>query len=265
MPRNWFILIALFYSVFAFAQSKGISVSAEADIKGGKEALEQVLQTQLTLSKLLLTKNFNQDVIVYFELDSLERAKAVTFNSGINNTLAQELRRILKFLRFNRKTAISDTPYEYYLSIPLSTEKYSKYLKQRSKSFVKNDKAADSSYVIYSKADRSPDYYKGGEEGLSQFVMSELQYPGIAKEKSIQGTVVLEFVVETNGFVTNVNVKQGVGGGCTEEALRVIRASKWQPALLQNKYVRYRMTYPITFTLENNFKDNSFPKQGSGF
>jgi TonB family protein len=254
-----------FWSVFLFAQGKVISVSAEADVKGGKEALQQVLETQLTLPKLLLTKDFSKEVIVYFELDSLDRAKAVTFNQGLNNLLALEIKRVLKFLRFNRKTAVSDTPYEYYLTLQLSTEKYNKYIKQKTKAFVKNDKSSDSTYVVYTRADRSPDYFKGGEEGLTEFVIGQLQYPDIAREKSIQGTVILDFVVETNGFVTNIEVKQGVSGGCTEEALRIIKLTRWQPAVLNNKYVRYKLTYPITFTLENNFKDNTSPRQGSGF
>lgn len=265
MLKNIVFYLLSAFPIFSVAQGKVISVSSEADIKGGKEALQQVLETQLTLPKLILAKDFSKDVLVYFELDSLDRAKNVTFNQGLNNLLALEMKRILKFLRFNRKTAVSDTPYEYYLTLQLSTEKYYKYLKQKSKPTVKSDKPADSSYVVHTKADKSPEYYKGGDEGLTEFVMGQIQYPDIAKEKSIQGTVILEFVVETNGFVTNINVKQGVSGGCTEEALRIMKLTKWQPALLNNKYVRYKVTYPITFSLQNNFKDNSFPKQGSGF
>jgi TonB family protein len=265
MLKHFIVLATVFCSHFFLAQGKVISVSAEADIRGGKEALEQVLETQLSLPKLILTKNFSKEVIVYFELDSLNHAKAVTFNSGMNNLLALEIKRVLKFLTFNRKTSVSDTPYEYYLTLSLSTEKYNRYIKQKTKAFVKSDKPADSSYIVYGKADKSPDYYKGGDNGLAEFILDQIQYPDVAREKSIQGTVVLEFVVETNGYLTNINVKQGVAGGCTEEALRIIKLTKWQPAVLNNKYVRYKLTYPITFNLESNFKDNSVPRQGSGY
>ncbi|MGZ3901819.1 MAG: energy transducer TonB [Bacteroidia bacterium] len=265
MLRGFLFILAFLFSISVLSQGKIISVSAEANVVGGREALEQVLQTQLTLPKLLLTKDFSKEVIVYFELDSLDHAKSVTFNTGLNNLLGLEIKRILKFLKFQRKTSISETPYEYYLTLNLSTEKYNKYMKQKSKPFVKTDKIADSSFVVYTKADKSPLYYKGGDEGLVDYIMNEIQYPDIAKEKSIQGTVVLEFIVELNGFITNINVKQGVSGGCTEEALRIIQQTKWQPAVLNNKYVRYRMNYPITFNLQNSFKDNTTPRQGSGY
>ncbi|MBA3663021.1 MAG: energy transducer TonB [Bacteroidetes bacterium] len=260
-----FVSILFLSSYSYFGQGKVISVSAEAEIKGGRESLEQVMETQLTLPKLILTKEFAAELIVYFELDSLDRAKSITFNSSINNLLSKEIKRILKFLRFNRKTSVSETPYEYFLTLHLSAEKYNKYMKQRVKPFVKTDKPADSSYVIHGKADKSPEFYKGGDDGLAEYIIDQIQYPDIAKEKSIQGTVVLEFVVETNGFVTGIVINQGVGGGCTEEALRIMKQTKWQPAVLNNRYVRYKMSYPITFNLENNFRDNTAPRQGSGY
>lgn len=265
MPGNYLCLLAFFCVFCLKAQNSIISVSTEAEVTGGKEALEQVLETQLTLSKLLLTKSFNKDVVAYFEIDSVNNASKITFNTGLNNLLALELKRIFKFLKFNRKTNVSETPYEYFLVFNLSTPKYNKYIKQRAKPVVKNDRQADSSFVIYTKADKSPEYYKRGEEGLTEYVMSEIQYPDIAREKSIQGTVALEFVVETNGFITGISVKQGVNGGCTEEAQRIIKHTKWQPAVLNGKYVRYKLNYPITFNLQNSFKDNSAPRQDGGY
>jgi protein TonB len=67
----------------------------------------------------------------------------------------------------------------------------------------------------------------------------------------VEGTVVLEYIVETNGFVTGIVPKKRVSAGCTEEAIRLISETRWQPAMLGGKAVRYRMTYPITFSLRN--------------
>ena len=84
-----------------------------------------------------------------------------------------------------------------------------------------------------------------------------MEYPKLAIEKSVEGTVIVEFVVETNGYVTNANLKKGLGAGCAEEALRIIKSTKWQPAILNNKLVRYRTNYPITFSLRNVTRDAS--------
>ena len=123
---------------------------------------------------------------------------------------------------------------------------------------------ADSSYVVYTRADLAPEYYKNGEEGLKEFILSSMEYPKLAIEKSVEGTVVIEFIVETNGYITAITPKHNVGAGCTEEALRVITQTRWQPATLNNKLVRYKMTYPITFSLRNITKDNASSSQATG-
>jgi protein TonB len=83
----------------------------------------------------------------------------------------------------------------------------------------------------------------------------------LAIEKSIEGTVVIEFVVEANGYLTGINVKQSVNAGCTEEAVRLIKLTKWQPAVFNNKFVRYKTNFPITFSLRNISKDNTSGSQ----
>jgi protein TonB len=99
---------------------------------------------------------------------------------------------------------------------------------------------------------------------LADFILSEIEYPKLAIEKSIEGTVTIEFIIETNGYVSNLIIKNGIGAGCSEEALRIIKQTKWQPAVINNKLVRYKTTYPITFSLRNVNKDNGTSSQSLG-
>lgn len=229
---------------------------SEAQVIGGKEALEQVLQTQLNVPKTILGSSFDKDVVVFFDLDSAGHAINYKFQSGINNLLRNELKRMFKFLTFSRTQSALTTPLAYWLNFKLSTDKYYSYYKQRSK-FKLKAMPADSSYFVYKKADRSPEFFKNGEEGMAEFVLSEIEYPKLAVEKTIEGTVNIEFVVETNGYVTDLNIVKAVNGGCSEEAARIIKKTRWQPAQLNGKYVRYRTTYPITFSLRNISKDET--------
>jgi len=229
----------------------------QAQAIGGKDQVEQVLETQLTLSKALLTSNFDLQITASFDLDSAGHATNITYKSGLNNALRNEITRTLRFLRFTKTQDEAYETYPYVFSFPMSTDRYYKLMKQRSKFTVKKTLLADSSFVIYSKAEKSPEYYKNGEEGLNDFILSEMEYPKLAIEKSVEGPVVIEFIVETNGYVTEVTIKRGLGAGCAEEALRIIKATKWQPAILNNKVVRYRTSYPITFSLRNTNKDAS--------
>lgn len=252
-----FFYILLFFAVHPlFGQNLLTPPESEAKVTGGKEAFQQVLETQLTLPKVILNSNFDKDLIVFFDLDSAGKAIHLKFQAGTNNILRNELTRIFKFLSFERTQSVFTTPLAYWISFKLSTDKYFDYYKQKTKLKLKA-MPADSSFLVYTKSDRSPDYFKNGEEGMGEFVLSEIEYPKLAIDKTIEGTVLTEFVVETNGYVTALRTVQGVNGGCSEEAARIIRKTRWQPAQLNGKYVRYKTTYPITFSLRNVNKDGT--------
>lgn len=257
MLKRFITLLFVSFNGIVNSQLPGTGIEYEAQAIGGKEQVEQVLQTQLTLPKAILTSNFEKDVSVFFDIDSAGNAINMEMTAGLNNLLRNEIKRIFKFLKFKKTQSSNQRPEPYWVTLKLSTEKYNNYFKQRSKINLKKGIAADSSYVIRTRGDKSPEYYKGGDEGLAEYILSEIEYPKLAVEKSIEGTVILEFVVETNGYVTSIVTKQGVNGGCTDEAIRLIKRTKWQPATLNNKFVRYQTTYPITFSLRNVSKDGS--------
>ncbi|HWY13374.1 MAG TPA: energy transducer TonB, partial [Bacteroidia bacterium] len=100
-----------------------------------------------------------------------------------------------------------------------------------------------------------------GDDAYPQFVLDNIEYPNVAKTQNIEGTVQLTFIVEKNGFVSNIKAVTEVNGGCTQEAIRIINLLKWKPAEKNGKYVRYKMTLPITFSLKNINRDNSNSQQ----
>jgi TonB family protein len=254
MLKKVFFILSLIYAFAGSAQTDK-SAAIEARAAGGKEQVEQVLETQLTLPKSILTSGFEKDITIFFELNASGSAINLKFEGGLNNLLRIEMERMFRFLKFNKIEGYLDETQSYFLTFKLSTDKYSRYFKQKSKYNLKKGVVADSSYIIYTKADKSPEYFRKGDDGLAEFILSEIEYPKLAIEKSIEGTVVIEFVVETNGFVTGLVPKQTISGGCTDEAIRLVRLTKWQPAVLNNKLVRYKTTYPITFSLRNVNKE----------
>ena len=93
------------------------------------------------------------------------------------------------------------------------------------------------------------------DEKLFNHLSNNLVYPPIAKEKGISGRVILQFYVEKDGSIANVKVVRGIGGGCDEEAQRVIEnMPKWNPGLQKGRPVRVTYTIPIAFTLEKKKK-----------
>jgi len=93
--------------------------------------------------------------------------------------------------------------------------------------------------------------YPGGDAKMYEYLGKNIKYPQIARESSIQGRVFVNFVVEPDGSVSNVKVLRGIGGGCDEEAMRVVKTMpKWKPGKQRGKAVRVSYTLPVVFKLQ---------------
>ncbi len=102
---------------------------------------------------------------------------------------------------------------------------------------------------IYTVVEEWPQF-QGGDTARIKYLSENLKYPKIAKETGIQGAVYVTFVIEKDGSISNVNIIRGIGGGCDEEALRVVSAMpKWKPGRQNGKEVRVQFSMPITFKL----------------
>ena len=107
---------------------------------------------------------------------------------------------------------------------------------------------------IITMADEMP-AYPGGDKARLNFLQNNITYPVNARSMGIQGTVYVTFVVETDGSISDVRVLRGIGGGCDEEAIRVIKKMpKWKPGRMDGKLVRVQFNMPIKFTLTGKSK-----------
>jgi len=90
----------------------------------------------------------------------------------------------------------------------------------------------------------------GGMSSFYNYVREELKYPRKARNLDIQGKVFVQFVIDKQGNITEVMAIKGIGGGCDEEAVRVIqKAPGWAPGKQRGIPVNVRMVMPITFSL----------------
>jgi periplasmic protein TonB len=93
--------------------------------------------------------------------------------------------------------------------------------------------------------------FPGGDEGRIKFLMENLKYPRLAVESGIQGKVILTFVIEKDGSITDIKLLRGIGAGCDEEASRVVTLMpKWNPGRQNGKEVRVQFNMPISFVLK---------------
>jgi protein TonB len=93
--------------------------------------------------------------------------------------------------------------------------------------------------------------FPDGEAALFKYLANNLKYPAMARESSIEGTVYVQFTIAKDGSITGTKVLRGIGGGCNEEAMRVINAMpNWKPGRQQGNAVKVKYTLPIKFKLQ---------------
>lgn len=103
---------------------------------------------------------------------------------------------------------------------------------------------------IFTVVEQMP-MYPGGEAALMQYLSSNIHYPAVAAENGVQGRVVVGFVVERDGSITDVNVMRSVDPSLDREAVRVVKnMPRWTPGKQNGSAVRVKYQVPVTFRLQ---------------
>ncbi|XZF13368.1 energy transducer TonB [Chitinophagaceae bacterium MMS25-I14] len=100
---------------------------------------------------------------------------------------------------------------------------------------------------VFSFVEQMPEF-PGGNDKIGKYLGEHIRYPKEAQRKDIQGKVLAKFVVNEDGSLSNIKILEGVGGGCSEEVIRVISGMPaWKPGKQNGKYVKTFFTLPVTF------------------
>jgi TonB family protein len=107
--------------------------------------------------------------------------------------------------------------------------------------------------------------FPGGDAEFGKYLSRNIRYPVRARQDNVQGRVVLTFMVEKDGTISNIRILRGLGGGCDEESIRVLSLSpKWKPGLNNGKPVRVQYSMPINFSLQyESTPANNWPSRRS--
>ncbi|KQB99438.1 M56 family metallopeptidase [Pedobacter sp. Hv1] len=102
----------------------------------------------------------------------------------------------------------------------------------------------------------APPVFPGGIQKLNSYLDKKIKYPIAALDNDVQGTVMVNFIVEKDGSLSNLKTDRKLGFGLDEEAIRVLKMSKWLPAIQDGKTVRVNYSIPIKFTLDQDKGEN---------
>lgn len=104
---------------------------------------------------------------------------------------------------------------------------------------------------IFDRVDEMPQF-TGGDEARILFLYNNIKYPQQARQKKISGTVYVTFVVEKDGSLSDPKILRGIGEGCDEEVIRVVKLMpRWQPGKQLGEAVRVQFNMPVKFVLAN--------------
>ena len=110
----------------------------------------------------------------------------------------------------------------------------------------------DTTLVKFNMLEQAPQF-KGGMHGFAAYLKENLVYPKQAQRNGTSGKVILSFVVEKDGSITDVTVVEGIGDGCDEAAVKALKKSpKWLPGVQDGRPVRVKYNIPLAFGLKRS-------------
>ncbi len=183
-----------------------------------------------------LTESVNKDLIV---ADDVE----ISDQSIIENTLSNS--ETTGNAPEIESSKVAELPDIQYIEGVTTTSKANKAIRLSREA----DKEEMAEAEIFTVVEETP-HFPGGEDARIKFLKENLTYPALARESSIQGIVFLTLVIEKDGTITDIRVLRGIGGGCDEEAVRVLKLMpKWIPGKQRGKPVRVQFNLPVKFSL----------------
>ena len=227
----------------------------------GKALTKEYITQNMVYPEADLQKGNNGKVIISLHVDANGAGSHYAIKSSFSEAASQNALHLVKTILWKPALDVGipvnyDTEYE----VDYNTKNYKRYWKRHERLVAPLTLEVDTSYKIYEYKQleevAKPYFADGGNMG--NYIAKNLQFPAEAKEREIQGTVRLSFVVETDGSVSNIIVVNSVGGGCDNEAIRLLQETIWIPADKNGKYVRSTGMQDITFSIGNhNFQDGN--------
>ncbi|MFA5419129.1 MAG: energy transducer TonB [Bacteroidales bacterium] len=205
-------------------------------------------------------------VIIEFTTDATGLVSERNVTKGVSPEIDSTALVIFDYLlwnpaRENNKEIDSKNTFE----IEFNKKKFLRLAKKRGYLHLPSNYAPiDSTGILFAlkKVQIAPRFQIGDNRSLPDFLYNNLIFPEIAAKLGITGTVKLTFVIERNGMPSNIAVAESIGGGCTEEAIRLVELTRWIPGMVNSKYVRTYYEIIIHFK-KGEKRDNHIPNQSN--
>lgn len=245
--------------LFFLCQVKAQNTSPEP--LSGNELTKDFISANLIYPEEELANKNSGKVVIALHIDKDGKGSNHQVKSSFSEAASPIALDLVKKIIWKPATSIAlpvESDFEY--TIDFNAKNYNRYWKKHERIAIPLTLEADDSYEIFENKmleEYAQPYFADGSN-MGQYIYGNLRFPAEAQEREIQGTVRLSFIVETNGNVSNIIIVNSVGGGCDNEAVRLIQETHWIPGIKNGKYVRSRNMQDITFRIgQRNYQDGN--------
>lgn len=246
--------LVLFAIVFFFVNSTFAQTYQPAKPFGDQNLLQDFFCSEVAYPERDLEQGIGGTVILSFIVESDGQVSDLQVKQSVSPAIDAEAIRLFRMLLWEPAISLgqpvasgNEFPFKFNI------KKYRKQCKERGyEKMTYPFLPADTTLEVYqlSQLDKAPvAIFTDKGMTLAKFIQKNIRYPETAFRQSISGKVTLQFIVEPQGRVSNIKVLAPVGGGCTQEAIRLLQLLKWMPGIKNNIAVRAMTTLDIVFKL----------------
>ena len=210
---------------------------------GGMKAWQEYVQKELKYTASARSNNVKGNVIVKFTVEKDGSIGDIKLLRGIGIGADEEAVRVIAQSPKWIPGMIDGKPARVSFTVPINFGGSNPVQISAGRELPEN-------VFDFSTAEVIPEF-EGGQAGWGKYLSANLKYPEQARKDSISGRVIVGFIVEKDGTLSDIKVLRGIGGGLDEEAVRVLKNSPaWKPGkILDGSLVRVAYTMPIFFNL----------------
>jgi TonB family protein len=256
------LIIGLFVPLILFGQS-----ITPPECLSGKRLLKEFFKEEMAYPEKARKENREGIVEVSFMVHKDGSTSNYKISKSVSDEVDAEALRLCKKILWNPATDLGrPIDYNHKFEIKFNIKKYEKLVKLRGyDEIIYPHLPIDSSFKVFQlvELDQAPKpIFTDEQTTFNNFIAGHLKYPETAFKQNVSGKVKLEFVVEPSGRISNIAVRQALGGGCTEEAIRVVKLINWYPGIAKEAAVRTWMCMEITFDIAKQSVGGSIPTPG---
>ncbi len=228
--------------------------------------LRSWLDKEMVYPQDALDAKIQGSVNVSFQLDKYGSGTDYKVVESAGASLNKEALRLVRKIRWKPATdGGQNVAARHEYSIRFNTRQYKRAEKKRGYSepnFLYQPVDTTLKIYTFAELDKVPKpIFEEKNLSLNQYIQQQLTYPPTALTLSISGTVSLNYVIEEHGLVSNIQLINTVGGGCDNEAIRILEGIVWHPGIKNDEAVRTYGKIDITFKLPDGSRQHAVPNQ----